>query len=275
MYDFSQQTKIIDTKFLPEIKFNTSTINYVGHFSFLGIIIDDTLSWKYHINALANKISKVNGILSKLKYFFPSKILLLIYNSLITSRVNYGLLTWAFSTFDRIEIIQKKAIRNIAKAPYHSHTKPLCKKFNILLFKDCLTLACLKFYHKYNRNELPKYFYSNHFLVKYQPNRPNLRITQPTKFPDYVTEIANFRPDFLVPKNKKASSEKRLKYQLPNFLNKCYLSLPNNIMDKIFTHSISGFSNYFKFRTIESYDAICRIRNCFYCSKNLMLLSQT
>ena len=79
---------------VPKLNLSLNNINIesVSHFTFLGIILDTALSWKYHINMIAIKISKVIGILHKLKYIFPKNILLTIYKSLILPHLNYGLL---------------------------------------------------------------------------------------------------------------------------------------------------------------------------------------
>ena len=79
---------------VPELNLSLNNINIesVSHFTFLSIILDTVLSWKYHINMIAIKISKVIGILHKLKYTFPKDILLTIYKSLILPHLNYGLL---------------------------------------------------------------------------------------------------------------------------------------------------------------------------------------
>ena len=50
---------------------NNINIESVSHFTFLGIILDTALSWKYHTNMIVIKISKVIGILHKIKYIFP------------------------------------------------------------------------------------------------------------------------------------------------------------------------------------------------------------
>ena len=62
-----------------------------------------------------------------------------------------------------LKFYRKKAIRNINKSPYNSHTKPICKESNILLFKDLIDLATLKFFHKFINKNLPTYFQGNNF----------------------------------------------------------------------------------------------------------------
>ena len=69
-------------------------IERVTEFNFLGLIIDSNLNWKAHLSAIGTKISRVIGLLRKLKYIFPKQVLHLIYNSLIMPHLNYSLLAW-------------------------------------------------------------------------------------------------------------------------------------------------------------------------------------
>ena len=76
------------------IKIDNTMIEHVQTFNFLGIMLNETLSWKSHIDMVSNKISKVIGILYRLKHVFPEYVLFTLYNSLIVSYINYGLLLW-------------------------------------------------------------------------------------------------------------------------------------------------------------------------------------
>ena len=77
---------------ITDLLLNNIKIEQVSNFTFLGIILDTSLSWKYHTKMIAIKISKIIGILHKLKYIFPKEILLILYKSLIVPHLNYGLL---------------------------------------------------------------------------------------------------------------------------------------------------------------------------------------
>ena len=84
---------------------------------------------------VTNKLSKIIGILHKLKYIFPKDILLTIYNSLFVPHINYGSLVWGTSQ-RRIGKLQKKAIRAITHSSFIAHTEPLLKNFNLLKAED-------------------------------------------------------------------------------------------------------------------------------------------
>ena len=64
-------------KIVPKLQFKLygSLIEQVKEFNFLGLIFDSNLNWKAHLTGVANKVSRIIGLLHKLMYFFPSYIL--------------------------------------------------------------------------------------------------------------------------------------------------------------------------------------------------------
>ena len=102
---------------------------------YLGVIIDEHLSWKHHINYIALKISRNIGIISRLRHFVPLKTLLSIYNSLISPYISYGLIAWGQSSkshLDRILVLQKRVVRLVYFLPFRTHAIPYFAQSNIL-----------------------------------------------------------------------------------------------------------------------------------------------
>ena len=58
------------------------------------MLFDESLKWKCHINMVNNNLSKVIGLLNRLKQVYPQNALLSIYHSSFASHLNYGLLLW-------------------------------------------------------------------------------------------------------------------------------------------------------------------------------------
>ena len=56
---------------------------------YLGVYIDYNISWKTHITNISKKIKRSIGILSKLRYFSSTKILLSLYYALVEPFLNY------------------------------------------------------------------------------------------------------------------------------------------------------------------------------------------
>ena len=65
---------------LLHFELNGSPIEYIQEFNFLGLTLDNSLSFKFYLIKIGNKISRVIGPLHKLKHIFPSYILRIIYN---------------------------------------------------------------------------------------------------------------------------------------------------------------------------------------------------
>ena len=57
------------------IAINGEKIDRVESFNFLGITIDEKLSWSHHVDIVKKKISNVIGILYRLKNTFPLETL--------------------------------------------------------------------------------------------------------------------------------------------------------------------------------------------------------
>ena len=136
---FKNKQRIISNDRLPIIRMNNNPIERVQKFLYLGIYMDEDLTWDAHITYISNKISKNNGVLRRLKHTIPRHILKIIYFSLINSHLNYGTLLWGFN-LDRIELLQKKAIRTITHSYTLAHTENLFKQEKILKVIDIFNL---------------------------------------------------------------------------------------------------------------------------------------
>ena len=86
---------------------------------FLGVHIDESLTWHEHVGVVCNRVAKAVGIIYRLRHF-PRHILVMLYYALIFSHViNHDY----FIT--KLFVLQKKAIRIISNSPYHAHTLPI------------------------------------------------------------------------------------------------------------------------------------------------------
>ena len=140
--------------------FNDCPIQCVKEFNFLGVIIDEKLSWNSHISQLNSKLSKNIGILNKVR-FLTQDTLKVLYHSFITSYLSYCNVIWGFTcktNLNRIHILQKKAIRIVTHSNYMSSTKPLFKKTNILPIYEMCNYNVAKFMYQCYNNLLPKPF---------------------------------------------------------------------------------------------------------------------
>ena len=97
-----------------ELRIDNIVIKRVTETRFLGVLIDEKLTWKSHISAMKAKMSRYVGIMYKLKGILPLKVRLQIYHSFVQSHLNYCSLVWGFSAKANIEKLfssQKKGVR--------------------------------------------------------------------------------------------------------------------------------------------------------------------
>ena len=91
-----------------------TSLEYKEHVKYLGILLDSNLSWKFHIECVALKISKVIGVIARLRHFVPLCTLLNIYSSVIFPYLSYGLAAWgqaAKTHLLKLLVLQKRVLR--------------------------------------------------------------------------------------------------------------------------------------------------------------------
>lgn len=116
---------------------------------FLGIILDKSLTWKDHINMLANKLSSLVFLLRKIALYVPIEISKIAYIGLFQSQLTYGVLIWGNSTeWNRIFLLQKMAIRAMTKNTSRVTCKPLFAELKILTFPALYIYHCLTYLKK-------------------------------------------------------------------------------------------------------------------------------
>lgn len=138
------------------LKINNKKLEQVSNFGFLGLQIHETLDWSMHIEALSRKLSRILGIMYRLRKTVPKSALKTIYTSLFLPQISYQYLNWSYSPrADTILKLQKRAIRAIESAHYRAHTDPLFKKNGLLKLPDLVHRGKLRFAYHYLHSNLP------------------------------------------------------------------------------------------------------------------------
>ena len=177
-----------------------------------------------------------------------------LYFSMVGSVLNYGILTWGFA-HGRLIKIQKRVIRIITRSKYNAHTEPLFKTLGILKLEDNMKLNALKFYFKYTHEALPQFFSS--FDLS----------TQGAHHSHYTRQRNQIRPNA----TRTRYADNTLRNYLPALIN----NTPQNILQKIRTHSILGFSSNVKNNYLNSYNVECSIPDCYVCNRWYVMLWTT
>ena len=74
---------------IPKIMIDDNTIKEVSETKFLGVIIDNRLSWVPHIENLYKKLKSANGMLKRIRNNIPRENYKSIYHALFESHMRY------------------------------------------------------------------------------------------------------------------------------------------------------------------------------------------
>jgi hypothetical protein len=104
---------------------------------FLGLIIDNMLSWKGHVDWLMAKSSSACYAIRAVKPYMSQETLRIIYFSYFHSVMTYGTIFWSNSPLSiLIFIVEKRVIRIITNSRSHDSCRQLFKKLKILLLQS-------------------------------------------------------------------------------------------------------------------------------------------
>ena len=80
---------------------------------YLGVLLDEHLSWKNQVQTLNKSPSDISGLIFKLRHYVPLVTCKLIYYSLFHSVILYSLINWGRTTnscLHQLEVLQNKFI---------------------------------------------------------------------------------------------------------------------------------------------------------------------
>jgi len=139
-------TKTNTNSVLPTLQLDGIGINIVEKTKFLGLYIDNRLSWNYHIDHVANKISSGLFALYRLSKICNLGSLKLVYFSHIHSHLSFGISIYGGTSqtnMDRLLILQKKAIRIMLKLNWQESVKDKFKELGIMTVYSNYIYQCI------------------------------------------------------------------------------------------------------------------------------------
>ena len=169
-----------------KIKIDGKKVTPSKFVKYLGIYLDNYLSWHQQEQDMRSRLSRAAGMLCKIRHYVNFETLKMIYHGIFSSILIYGSLIWGQHKriVNRLQTIQNKAIRYMNFKPRRSPAAPLFKSSGILNLKDYITqLNCLFAHDHINRN-LPTPLLDDRInFVQTAGNTRNERLNQ----------LANFR----------------------------------------------------------------------------------
>ena len=137
------------------ISMNNSIITRVRATKFLGVIIDEKLTWKDHISLVSSKLAKTAGILYRVRHLLNRSALFILYCSLFLPYLTYCAEIWGNtykSNTQCIFLLQKKIVRIVYGANFKDHTDVIFQDLKCLKCCDLVKLqTCEVMYRAFNK----------------------------------------------------------------------------------------------------------------------------
>ena len=128
---------------------------------YLGIYIDEDLTWNEHITYICDSLKKLFPIFYHLRNYLSLEHIKCIYYAMVYSRIRYGIEVWGMASganISRVQILQNRLLKVLSRKPYRYSTDKLHNDHNILKIHDIFTQEIASFLHNYRNGKLPEVF---------------------------------------------------------------------------------------------------------------------
>lgn len=142
---FAAKNKNIDQH--NKLNIDGEALNRVHEEKYLGLVLDDQLTWKPHIENIRNKLTSVSGALRGIVRCLPRQVRYNIYNSMVKSHMDYLIEVWgtaAKTNLKALQIAQNKIIKTLFRYNYLTPTEKIYKEtklmnlFQIYKYNTCI-----------------------------------------------------------------------------------------------------------------------------------------
>ena len=227
----SNISKRVDGDF--ELQMGEHIIARTKSYRYLGLLVNERFCWENHVDEICQKLSQVAGVILKIRSLLTREAMMLVYHSLVGSKLRYGLICWATAnktTLDKINVAHNTIITYLTFSKRCSRMWPLCCQLKVLPLNVLIQIEQAKTMYKFENNMMPQVF-NNYF-----------------KKPDhhYNTRYASLHNNFEVVRISSAKERSLLKYYGP----KIWASIPLHIKD---AQSLKVFINFYRNHLIGNY----------------------
>ena len=213
---------------------NDFPIKEVNETKFLGLTLDNKLTFKSHIKHVVSKVAKITYIIYRIKSCVPSNILLQLYNTLAFPHMNYNITVWGSASETALMpliVQQKRLIRLLCGSQHYlSHTSPMFKELKLLKLNDIYKFNISIYMYRILKGEAPGVIVTEIDKNQNQHSHATRQDLTYIKTPQYNLEI----------------SRKALSYKGPHIWNGLHLSVR-------VCQSLHSFKKKLKLEIISNY----------------------
>ena len=128
------------------LKVNSTAIDRSDPFKYLGVVINQTMSWSEHIDTISTKINQRIGMIKRIRHLLPLHAKLTLYNCLIIPLFDYGDTVWGDKNNDtlmgQLQVLQNKAAKVLLNLPPRSSSTEALDRL------DLKTLSQRRHFHR-------------------------------------------------------------------------------------------------------------------------------
>ena len=132
------------------------SLSHVSHIKFLGVIVDNNLSWAYHIKEITSKMAKSIYQLARIKNFIDERCRKTFYHAYIHNKLEYGILLFGGAAAHQLrplKSLQKRAVKLVVKNSSTNVFKAAC----VLPFQSLTDFQRSLLIMKSTNDKVPQY----------------------------------------------------------------------------------------------------------------------
>lgn len=142
------------------IQIGKEKIEKVKQIKYLGVIIDDKLTFNQQIEATIKKVASKTNFMSRIKKKLTFETKKIIYNSIILPSLDFCstiYMSYTQAHINNLQKLQNRALRLILNCEYGTRTKFMLNELNMMSVKQRWIFNVLVFVYKMKNNLTPKY----------------------------------------------------------------------------------------------------------------------
>lgn len=160
VYSILHNKQIKNVRDRCEIKINDQKIEYASKTKYLGVIVDDQLTFKENAMYVARKVTKKINLLYRLKNTVSSYTKNIIYKSIIAPNFEYCntiVLNYSQSSVTMLQKLQNRAMRIILGVNRYTEISKMLDTLGYMSINQRLVYNCCILIHKMRSNLTPTY----------------------------------------------------------------------------------------------------------------------
>uniref|UniRef100_A0A1B6MJK2 Reverse transcriptase domain-containing protein n=1 Tax=Graphocephala atropunctata TaxID=36148 RepID=A0A1B6MJK2_9HEMI len=186
---------------------------------YLGVTIDESLSWTPHIDLLCNKLSVSLFVIRRIKNICDVDTAKIAYYSLFETHLRYGIEVWGATTrgnLERVLLLQKRAIRILGDLQSRETCRSKYKDLKLLTVVNLYILEVVTYSHLKSLNPIRTAAQVHDYSTRHAANYslPTHHCTMTEKKPSY----AGARMWNVLPPELKTASTQQFRHLLKNWL---------------------------------------------------------